>query len=380
MTHDHRSVSRKGDTMRRVKFIACALLVAVAIGGATTGSANPPPAGPPDTYVKDWDAVGTQAFSAAGLTPAEGHVIFAYVAIAVYDSVMAIEGGYRPFAVDVDAPEGASAQAAVAAAAHRILVHYLPVQQLTILDPAYTASLATISDGQAKTDGVAVGEDVAAQLIALRAGDGFRASVPPYTPPNPPVPGKLDPDGADAADRPLPRADGAVQPRLGRPVPAGRAACACTASVGEGVQRGEGDRFEHEHDADPRADGCRPLLGGGTGAAGTGLLPQVRRGPRARRSSGVTVHGDGLRRLRGRAHRLLRREVALRVLAADHRRPGRRHGRNAQTVGDPAWSPLLPARRTIRSTRARTRASRLGPDASSPVSWGRSRSTSRSQA
>ena len=193
MTHDHRSVSRKGDTMRRVKFIACALLVAAAIGGVTTGSANPPPAGPPDTYVKDWDAIGTQAFSAAGLTPAEGHVIFAYVAIAVYDSVMAIEGGYRPFAVDVDAPDGASAQAAVAAAAHRILVHYLPAQQLTILDPAYTASLATISDGQAKTDGVAVGEDVAAQLIALRAGDGFRAPMPPYVPPNPPVPGKWIP-------------------------------------------------------------------------------------------------------------------------------------------------------------------------------------------
>ena len=32
-------------------------------------------------------------------------MIFAYVAIAVYDSVMAIEGGYEPFAVDVDAPD-----------------------------------------------------------------------------------------------------------------------------------------------------------------------------------------------------------------------------------------------------------------------------------
>ena len=67
---------------------------------------------------------------------------------------MAVKGGYEPFAVDVDAPGGASAEAAVAAAAHRILVHYLPAQAPTILDPAYTASLATIPDGQAKTDGV----------------------------------------------------------------------------------------------------------------------------------------------------------------------------------------------------------------------------------
>ena len=115
-------------------------------------------------------------------------MIFAYVAIGVYDSVMAVEGGYRPFAVKVDAPEGASAEAAVAAAAHRILAHYLPAQAPTILDPAYAASLSTISDEQAKTDGIAVGEEVAARLIAKRAGDGFRAPVT-YTPPSPPIPG-----------------------------------------------------------------------------------------------------------------------------------------------------------------------------------------------
>ena len=82
----------------KARFIVPALFVAAAIGlsgAAATGSAHGQPAGPPDTYVTDWDAVGTQAFSAAGLTPAEGHVIFAYVAIAVYDSVMAVEGGYR---------------------------------------------------------------------------------------------------------------------------------------------------------------------------------------------------------------------------------------------------------------------------------------------
>jgi hypothetical protein len=173
--------------MRRIRFIASVLLATAVVvpGGATSSSAQ---TGPPDTYVTDWDAVGSQAFSAAGLTPAEGHVIFAYVAIAVYDSVMAIEGGYRPFAIDVDAPAGASAEAAVAAAAHRILVHYLPAQGPGILDPAYTASLATIPDSPAKTDGVTTGERVAALLIAERADDGFRAPVT-YTPPDPPIPG-----------------------------------------------------------------------------------------------------------------------------------------------------------------------------------------------
>jgi hypothetical protein len=115
-------------------------------------------------------------------------VIFAYVAIAVYDSVMAIEGGYRPFAIDVDAPQGASAQAAVAAAAYRILAHYLPAQDQGILKPAYDASLASIPADQAKDDGIDTGEHVASLLIAQRANDHFRNTVT-YTPPNPPIPG-----------------------------------------------------------------------------------------------------------------------------------------------------------------------------------------------
>jgi len=160
----------------------------VGLGEPAAGDNGPRGDGPPDTYVAAWDAVGVQAFSAAGLTPAEGHTIFAYVGVAVYDAVMAVEGGYEPFAVDIDAPDGASPQAAVAAAARRILVHYLPAQAASIVEPAYQASLATIPDGQAETDGVATGDAVAAQLIDLRSDDGFRAAVT-YTPPNPPIPG-----------------------------------------------------------------------------------------------------------------------------------------------------------------------------------------------
>jgi hypothetical protein len=175
--------------MSRFRFFALALSAAlIVLGGASAHSGKPEPAGPPDTYVTSWDTVGTQAFTAAGLTPAEGHVIFAYVAIAVYDSVMAIEGGYEPFAVEVEPAVDASPEAAVVAAAHRILANYLPAQAPTIVDPAYAASLATIAAGQAKTNGIAVGESVAQLLIAQRSGDGFRAPVV-YTPPSPPVPG-----------------------------------------------------------------------------------------------------------------------------------------------------------------------------------------------
>jgi hypothetical protein len=174
-------------TIRTAASVMFASVVVVSAGAMPSG-APLASAGTPDTYVTDWDAIGTQAVIAAALPPPEGHVVFSYVGIAVYDSVMAIEGGYRPFAIDADAPEGASAEAAVAAAAHRILVHYLPAQASTILDPAYTTSLGALQDGQGKVDGIATGEEVAAQLIAERADDGFRAAVT-YTPPDPPIPG-----------------------------------------------------------------------------------------------------------------------------------------------------------------------------------------------
>jgi len=188
--------SRGGGPVRRIGFLAAVLAVAgLVLGGAGTGSAKLQPAGAPDAYVASWDATGAQAFTAAGLTPAEGHVIFAYVAIAVYDAVMAVEGGYKPFANDVDAPDDASAEASVVAAAYSILAHYLPGQRATILDPARTTSLATIPDGASETTGVAIGERVAGLLIAQRADDGFRAPVT-YTPPNPPIPGVWIPTGA----------------------------------------------------------------------------------------------------------------------------------------------------------------------------------------
>jgi hypothetical protein len=185
----------------KARFIAAALFALIAVGVGVTAAAtraHAQPASAPDTYVTYWDGIANQAFTAAALSPPDGAVISAYVGVGVYDSVTAIEGGYQPFMVDVDAPAGASPEAAVVASAHAILVHYLPDQQATILDPAYAQSLATIPDGQAKEDGVATGEYVARVLIRERADDGFRAHYD-YVPPDPPIPGVWIPTGQGPA-------------------------------------------------------------------------------------------------------------------------------------------------------------------------------------
>ena len=123
---------------------------ALLIGSLPSAVAADEPARPADTFVAAWDAIGVQAASAAALTPPDGHILFAYVAIAEYDAVTAVQEDYEPFAVDLDAPHGTSAEAAVVAAAHTVLVHYLPTQAATILNPAYATSLAGIADGTGK--------------------------------------------------------------------------------------------------------------------------------------------------------------------------------------------------------------------------------------
>jgi hypothetical protein len=107
---------------------------------------------------------------------------FAYVHLAVFDAVNAIDHRFQPYLFTAQAPAGASQDAAAAAAAHRVLVHYFPAQQAS-LDAQFTATLAGISDtGTNIAAGVTVGEASAQALIAARANDGLLANVP-YTPP-----------------------------------------------------------------------------------------------------------------------------------------------------------------------------------------------------
>jgi PAP2 superfamily len=113
----------------------------------------------------------------AGRAAAASPVDLAYVHAAIYDVVVALRGGYRPFAVALDTvPADASVDAAIASAAHRVLLTLFPSDHV-YLDDRYSSALNGIADGQPKTDGIAVGEQVASQLLASRTGDGWNAAV-----------------------------------------------------------------------------------------------------------------------------------------------------------------------------------------------------------
>jgi hypothetical protein len=75
---------------------------------------------------------------------------------------------------------GGDREAAAAQAAHDVLVNLFPAQQATF-DTALTSSLSSIPTGTAKVGGQAIGQQVAAQYITLRAND-HSTDITPYTP------------------------------------------------------------------------------------------------------------------------------------------------------------------------------------------------------
>jgi hypothetical protein len=131
--------------------------------------------------VTDWNVIATTAAAA----PVKGGIlqtrIYAMTHAAVHDALNAIDRRSHPYALDVRVDPDASPEAAVAAAAHDVLVHELPVSQHAFLDAQYASSLSGIPDGAAKQAGIAVGQAAAAAIIAVRIADGADASLS-YTP------------------------------------------------------------------------------------------------------------------------------------------------------------------------------------------------------
>lgn len=134
--------------------------------------------------VTEWTTTAGEIAVAGKLPPGGAYRAMAVVQTSVYDSVNAITKRYPSVRAPVQAAAGASVEAAVAAANRATLSALVPGQQAAT-DKAYQAALAALPDGQAKTEGIAVGERAAAAILAMCAKDGYDAldSYRPYTKP-----------------------------------------------------------------------------------------------------------------------------------------------------------------------------------------------------
>lgn len=121
--------------------------------------------------VTGWNATLLEAVRTDNTAPPLASRNMAMVHAAIYDAVNSISKKYSPYRVNIDAPAGASAEAATAAAAHRVLVSVYPAQAVKF-NEAYASSLAKIPDGKSKDDGIALGQKVADQIITWRSTDG----------------------------------------------------------------------------------------------------------------------------------------------------------------------------------------------------------------
>jgi hypothetical protein len=138
--------------------------------------------------VTAWNANAGVAATAACLAPLNNPLhesrIYAMMHVAVHDAVNAIDRRSRPYAFDAEAGPGSSPDAAVAAAARDVLVALIAQLPLELhsqacidagvasVQAAYAAALAAIPDGQAKAQGIAVGQAAAAAILHSRADDG----------------------------------------------------------------------------------------------------------------------------------------------------------------------------------------------------------------
>jgi PAP2 superfamily len=145
------------------------LLAAALIGAAPSAFAN---------VITDWDekavAVVTPMASLGNTNPYMAQRMMGMVHAAMFDAVNSIDPRYRPYLARLPADSSTSKEAAAAAAAAAVLAT-IDAKTAGEMKIALGTYLASIPDGAAKSDGVKLGEAVAAKVLEARANDGSNA-------------------------------------------------------------------------------------------------------------------------------------------------------------------------------------------------------------
>ncbi len=193
---------RSAVTLRRATAAAIVGVACLALAPGIAEAQRPWPG--PGTAVTDWDANAGRAAIAGCLSPGNDPLhesrLYAMTSIAVSDALNAIDRRSAPYAVDFHVPGWTSAPAAVAAAAHGVLVPLLRELEVDFgptcinagvasVEGDYAAAIARIPAGTAKTAGVQAGSRAAKAVLALRSHDGSNTPLQDPTYPQGTTPG-----------------------------------------------------------------------------------------------------------------------------------------------------------------------------------------------
>jgi hypothetical protein len=170
-----------------------------------------------------WNQIALDTIKAELASPLAASRALAIQSVAMFDVVAGIDGT-PPYLVALEAGEQLSTDAAIAAAAHRVLKHLFPAQSAT-LDARLAEALAALPDDMRRAEGVEFGRSIADAIIAIRTGDGWNAAVvheagsapgnwiptlPAYDPPLAPHWGKVSPFALASGDEFRPAAPPAL--------------------------------------------------------------------------------------------------------------------------------------------------------------------------
>jgi len=150
--------------MRRREWMLLALLLTAPLSAAA------------GNVVIDWDEKAVSIVQpATGPLPLLAVRNIAILHVAMFDAVNSIEPRYKPYKVRLPATPDTSKEAAAAAAAGAVLIKLVPDAAADV-QSTLTSYLASLPDGEAKSQGIKLGEAVAAKILEIREKDGGSAA------------------------------------------------------------------------------------------------------------------------------------------------------------------------------------------------------------
>src|SRR5215510_16106252 len=142
---------------------AASFMILTALGGPVSAD-----------VITDWNEKAVAFISKQRLLPPQAERVIASVHLAMFDAVNSIEPRYRPYRLAVITAKDTSAEAAAAVAAGMVLAGLHP-KEAEELNTSMAAYLAAIPSSEAKSNGIKVGQEVAAKIVAERTADGADA-------------------------------------------------------------------------------------------------------------------------------------------------------------------------------------------------------------
>jgi hypothetical protein len=162
-SRDRRASSREywgGDNMLRSALPAILAAAAIAAPGSASAA----------DVMSEWNSQLLSAIAASNTAPPRASRMMAMMNVAAYEAVNSVSRRFTPYHQYVNAPAGASREAAAAVASHHVLSQLFPSRQ-AILDAQLNTHLGLIADGPSKTHGVMLGTSCGQDIIASRSND-----------------------------------------------------------------------------------------------------------------------------------------------------------------------------------------------------------------